>query len=240
MPHFYAHRVFGEQVWLALPHTLRQRLARGYPAFRLGLYGPDPLFFHSLRRSDPVIIQGLEQHRLPPERTLEAFRGQEKHPQAVAYAGGWLCHYMLDRACHPLIMAACGGHSLSHAAIELALDRRLKARYPLPREESYPPSAFAAAVIPCPGVTPQQFQGALRGFYRFSKSTATLYHGRGDPALQAKLIARLTGAVPLCAGLVCRLVDCLEGDKSLDWLPRENFYGRVVIPEDKKSGHPDG
>ena len=228
MPHDYAHRVFGAQVWLTLPHTLRRRLEAGYPAFRLGLYGPDPLFFHSLRRSDPVLMQGLEQHRLPPERTLEAFRGQGQTPHAMAYAGGWLCHYMLDRACHPLIMASCGGHALRHAAIELALDRRLKVRYPLPRERNFPAPALSAAVIPCPGMTPQQFHRALRGFDRFSKSTATLYHGKGDPALQAKLIARLTDAIPICAGLVCRLVDCLESGKPLDWLPRENFYGRVV------------
>lgn len=223
MPHYYAHRVFGARVWLALPHPLRQRLARGEAAFQLGLYGPDPLFFHSLRRSDPVMALGIAQHRSPPADTLEAFRGGDI--QAVAYAGGWLCHYMLDRACHPLVTAACGDRPVGHAAIELALDRRLKERYPLPPALAVTSGALAAAVIPCPGMTSRQFRQALRGFWRFSNTTAGLYHGRGDPALQAKLIRRLLGAVDSCAGLVCRLTDCLEGDKSLDWLPRENFHG---------------
>ena len=86
-------------------------------------------------------------------------------------------------------------------------------------------AAFAAAVIPCHHTTDKQFRSALRDFYRFSHTTAALYRGTGNSALQAKLIATLRRTAPICAGMVCRLVDCLEGNKPLDWLPKENFYG---------------
>lgn len=226
MPHYYAHRVFGEQVWNALPQTLRLRLGPAYPTFRLGLYGPDPLFFHSPRQTDPVVMEGHAQHRLPPAEVLEAFRGHGKDLNALAYAAGWLCHYMLDTACHPIVLSASGSNSLRHAAVELALDRRLMEKYPLPKEGKFPAAAFDAAAIPCQQATAEQFQAALKGFYRFSYTTANLYKSNGNGALQAKLIAKLRHTAPICAGMVTRLIDCLEGDKPLDWLPAQDFYGR--------------
>ena len=133
---------------------------------------------------------------------------------------------MLDVNCHPLVLSAAGKSSVRHAAVELALDKRLKEKYPLPQQGKFPKTAFEAAAVFCTVTTPAQFSHALKGFYRFSYSTAALYHGSGDGALQAKLIARLRQSAPICAGMVTRLIDCLEGNKPLDWLPQRDFYGK--------------
>ena len=88
MPHYYAHRVFGEQVWNALPQTLRLRLGPSYAAFELGLYGPDPLFFHSPRQNDPVVVEGHGQHHRSPAEVLEKGKAHPKDPNVLAYAAG--------------------------------------------------------------------------------------------------------------------------------------------------------
>lgn len=230
MPHYYAHRVFGDLVWASLPRELTERLADQKAGFELGLYGPDPLFFYRPWHRGPVSQEGFAQHRQGPRAVLERYRSHEKTPQALGYAAGWLCHYMLDAACHPTVRAICGGGSVGHAAIELALDRRLMKSHPLPRERRYSDEVFAAAALGCTQATPRQFRQALRGFYRFSYSTAALYRSTGDAALCAKLTARLHRAVPECAAALGRLMDCLEGDKPLNWLPQLDFNGRDCNP----------
>lgn len=223
MPHFYAHRVFGDLVWKALPEPLRQELQTQNAGFQLGLYGPDPLFFYQSWKRGPVYQEGVEQHRAPPRLVLERWRG---HDHARGYALGWLCHYMLDAACHPLILAECEKKTVGHTAIELALDRRLMKKYPLPKEASFGPEVFDAAALGCEHATAAQFRRALQGFYRFSYTTAALYHRRGDPALGEKLMVRLVRTVPECVELCSRLADCLAGTAPLDWLPETDFNGQ--------------
>ena len=219
MPHFYAHRVFGDLVWNALPTDMQNKLAPQQDAFSLGLYGPDPLFFLSGR----IAREGHGQHHESPQSVLERYRG---HPQALGYAAGWLCHYMLDTRCHPIVLSASGRSSLRHAHIELALDRRLMKTHPLPKEATYRPEAFAAAALGCTLATADDFAKGLKGFYRFSYTTAALYHRRGNGTTTAKLTAQLYRMVPACAVMVAKLIYCLEQNKELDWLPEANFYGQ--------------
>lgn len=230
MPHFYAHRVFGELVWNALPSDVREKLAGQKSGFHLGLYGPDPLFFYQSWKRGAVHREGLAQHRQRPQLVLERWRGHGQEAQVLGYAMGWLCHYMLDAACHPMIRAESSKKTVGHAAIELALDRRLMKKHPLPREEHYAPEVFQAAALGCEHTTAEQFSQALRGFYRFSYSTAALYHFKGDAALCAKLTARMHQAVPECVRLCVKLVGCLEQDKPLGWLPAADFNGRSCGP----------
>ena len=230
MPHFYAHRVFGELVWNQLPQHIRDKLTPQKSGFRLGLYGPDPLFFYQSWKRSPVYREGLAQHRQGPQAVLERYRGHTAEPQALGYTMGWLCHYMLDAACHPIIRSACAGKSVGHAAIELALDRRLIKKHPLPKEDAFPPEVFFAAALGCKHTSADQFRQALKGFYRFSYSTAALYRGGGDAALCAKLMVQLHQAVPECVRLAAKLVDCLEHGKALDWLPQTDFNGLRCNP----------
>ncbi len=63
MPDFYAHQVFGAQVFSALPEPVRRRLEPQRPGWQCGLYGLDPLFFYRLPKSSPVSREGHELHR---------------------------------------------------------------------------------------------------------------------------------------------------------------------------------
>ena len=224
MPHFYAHRVFGMLVWQALPEETKRKLQAQQEGFQLGLYGPDPLFFVRSGREE-----GIRQHSLPPGQVLARWSAYAHQPQVLGYAAGWLCHYMLDAACHPIIRALGKETAVSHAKVELAFDRRLMQRFSLPKEAPFSPETLQAAALGCGRVTPKEFRRGLGGFYRFSYTTARLYPGHGDRTATAKLTARLHRSAEPCAEACARLVDCLESGKGLDWLPRVNFYGQEVI-----------
>ena len=73
MPNYYAHMVYGEAVYHALPEALQARIEPGMEAYILGLFGPDPFLF---------LMSGLQQarrvHRGPGKIPAQLYR------QAVA------------------------------------------------------------------------------------------------------------------------------------------------------------
>ncbi len=227
MPHYYAHRVFGHLVWNAFPAPLRQKLDGQSPGFQLGLYGPDPLFFYSLNQKNPIVVTGHAQHEAPPHAVLERYRGQLDQPQAAGYVLGWLSHYLLDAICHPIVLANCSG-PITHALVELALDRRLLRQYPLGKEPVYDMDCMNAAAIGCPGLDGPGFQRALRNFYHFSFTTATVGHYGGRSDVTSLLEVRLRASVDSCVHFSQLLMDALAGDAPLDFLPDLDFQGKRI------------
>ncbi len=227
MPHYYAHRVFGSLVWNAFPTTIRQQLDGQNAGFQLGLYGPDPLFFYSLNQRNQFVVLGHAQHNEPPRIVLERYRGQLSQPQAAGYALGWFSHYLLDEVCHPVVLANCHG-PITHAILELALDRRLHRQYPLDPEPRYDDDSFAAAAIGCPGLTGPGFGRALKNFYRFSFTTATVGHYGGRSDVTSLLEVRLRSSVERCVHFSELLLDALSGDAPLDFLPELDFQGKRI------------
>lgn len=227
MPHYYAHRVFGHLVWNAFPSSIRQQILGQNTGFQLGLYGPDPLFFYSLNQQHPYVITGHKQHESSPHAVLERYRGLLAQPQAAGYALGWLSHYLLDAVCHPIVLANSKG-PVSHAVLELALDRRLMRQYPLEKEPLYDLDCLNAAAISCPGMTGLGFGRALKNFYRFSYSTATVGRCGGRADVTSLLEVRLRSSVDSCVHFSRLLLDALSGDGSLDFLPDLDFQGKRI------------
>ncbi len=127
MPDFYAHQVFGAQVFSALPEPVR-RLEPQRPGWLCGLYGPDPLFFyHRLAQALPGKPGGPRPPPPGPGPGAGAlpYPGGPDHPLCPGLRRGLLCHYILDAVCHPIVNRYSRDNSLQHTLIEGAFDRAL-------------------------------------------------------------------------------------------------------------------
>lgn len=243
MPDFYAHQVFGQLVFDALPGPVQKRLTPELPGYRCGLYGPDPLFFYHPMKSNPVSAEGHRLHAYPPQTVLERYRTESarRTPYVLGYAAGFFCHYLLDSLCHPIVNAHARGSSLRHAAIEGAFDRSLisSGGSGLPFREPEDPAVYIAAALGYTQAGPEQFKLALRRFCQVSRLTARLRRLNPIRASHREVIRTLNAQVreqaPGCAGLVARLTEALERGEPLDFLPSPDFNGRepasaIAIP----------
>lgn len=235
MPDFYAHQVFGGLVLSALPDPARTRIEAEKEGWLCGLYGPDPLFFHSLRRGDPVCAEGHRLHSCPPAQVLERFRAAAgRVPCATGYAAGFLCHYVLDAVCHPIVNRHTQGSSLGHTRLEGAFDRALisPGETGLPARFSPDSPVYSAAALGYSQAGPEQFRRALNHFCRLSRLIAkarrlTPAGGRWRQGA-AELRAGMEGAVLRCAELVSELIGHLEAGQALDFLPNTDFNGQEM------------
>ncbi len=231
MPDFYAHQVFGQQVYQALPERIQKLLAPQLDGWKCGLYGPDPLFFYHPLRANPVSEEGHALHSLSPGVILERFCGMENRPYALGYAAGFLCHYSLDAICHPIVNQAAAGHHLRHTMIEGAFDRSLipKGDRGLPYEAPKEDEIYQAGAIGYVSADGAQFASSVKWFLAVSRFVAKfrrLTPGRRkwQPTVQ-QLAEAMQEAVPLCAEQVTALVDALESGRALSFLPKTNFQG---------------
>ena len=104
MPSIYTHDVFGQRILLELPKELQRTLIKYKTQFRIGLQGPDILFFHRPLLKTRANRFGHKQHNTPARFFFEPIKpllqdvGYDS-PE-YAYIVGFLCHFMLDSACH--------------------------------------------------------------------------------------------------------------------------------------------
>lgn len=141
MPAIITHDLFGKDVYGETFETIGGSRDAA-EAFLLGNQGPDPLFFVA---ADPR-YRGVGKlastlHRARPAEFLVAMKGAVRElpaparPIGRAYTLGYVCHYLLDRTVHPLVLsqvnALCsvgveglGPNDASevHAVIETELD----------------------------------------------------------------------------------------------------------------------
>ena len=176
MPSHYTHYFFGRQVLAALPPSLREETAAHADAYSAGLQGPDLFFYYHPLRKNPVRREGVAIHHrsglkffLPAREILE----QEDSPDRRSYIAGFLCHYMLDSICHPVIDGPMARQGLAHFTVEGELDRLCMAedgRDPIaddPLPWLHPSPRLAQAIAPFyPGISPGAVEEALRGMKR--------------------------------------------------------------------------
>lgn len=109
MPALITHDTFGQDVYDRLRSTIGARRDEA-EAFLLGNQGPDPLFYSLLVPRLRAFNQlGTTMHNEKPNQLLAALKNSldilDEDEQRVgrAYALGFLCHYTLDSAMHPLV-----------------------------------------------------------------------------------------------------------------------------------------
>ena len=128
MPTTYAHYRFGQDVLERLPAERRQMLLAHRPLFDFGVHGPDLLFYYRPMAKNHVNRKGSSDHnRTGRDFFTEAIgvtAAAGDRDAAWTYLCGVLCHFALDRTCHPYV----GEKELdgvSHSAIEASFDRYL-------------------------------------------------------------------------------------------------------------------
>ena len=122
MPAILTHDFFGQDVYAAHSHVIGKSIDEK-DAFLLGNQGPDPLFYLVLSPSMKQFFGlGSAMHHDAPSKLIaaleESLQVLEEHelPVGRAYALGFLCHYSLDRAMHPLVY--CQQYAICDAGID--------------------------------------------------------------------------------------------------------------------------
>ncbi len=118
MPNYIAHNVCGKEVRRRLPEALQKAVAADPVAYRLGLYGPDPLLFApGGANCARALHKEWEQNTAPRLQRMM----QRGNPSERSFAAGYLCHLVLDDLCHPQIYRWME-EGLSHQGLEVGLD----------------------------------------------------------------------------------------------------------------------
>lgn len=142
MPAILTHDFFGQDAYGTVLQSIRMSEPDERDAFLLGNQGPDPLFYLKLMPPLKEFEElGGSMHCMPPSHLFASMRSAvdalPASAQGVgrAYLAGFTCHYLLDRAVHPLVywwergicQAGVDGldlsdHDMVHAEIERDLD----------------------------------------------------------------------------------------------------------------------
>ena len=129
MPTTYTHYRFGKDVLASLPVPQRQAIEQCRELYDIGLHGPDILFYYRPVVRTKVASQGSQMHKETADLFFNrAARviGKEKNPAAArAYLYGFICHFALDSECHPYVEKMIQASGITHAEIEMELDRML-------------------------------------------------------------------------------------------------------------------
>lgn len=132
MPAIYAHDTFGRIIYKELDGDVHDLIRRYSDFFRIGLQGPDYLFFY--RPLKPNALNQLG-HKIHEESAMGFFTNARevildhgKNSPELAYALGVLCHFMLDSECHGYIDHMAAETGIGHNEIETEFDRSLLLR----------------------------------------------------------------------------------------------------------------
>ena len=180
MPSTYAHFKAGQAVRAQLQGDARRVVEAHLPLYQIGLHGPDILFYYKPYGKNRVNRTGYRPHEKSGASFFSfAAKALRSHPQpdaALAYLYGVVCHFALDVTCHGYIAAAMARTGLSHAEVEVELDRALLARDGMDPVRAHlaghiAPTRENAAVIQdfYPGVSAEEVYKALRGFVFYSE-----------------------------------------------------------------------
>lgn len=125
MPTTFTHDLFGRGVYHMLPQEEREKIRRHGRLYRIGLHGPDILFYFHLYKNR-VNQHGVKMHQEIARPFLERGlrRAHDEGDEALfVYLLGFVCHFLLDSTCHPYIYSI--ESEVSHTLIEKELDRLL-------------------------------------------------------------------------------------------------------------------
>ena len=141
MPCIYAHDSFGTKVASVLPQQIQSIIKTYKDEFRIGLQGPDFLFFYHPLWKLRTNQMGYWQH----EHSMYAFlssllpflrKTKTTENTAYAYLLGYICHFVLDSECHSFVIPAAKLPGRNHLAIENEFDRHLL------KKDGYQPTTY--------------------------------------------------------------------------------------------------
>ncbi|MBQ8307034.1 MAG: zinc dependent phospholipase C family protein [Blautia sp.] len=127
MPTTYTHDLFGRDVYRRLPAEMKQVIRRNGDLYRIGLHGPDILFYYMISKN-PVSQYGVKMHHTPARAFFEqgtALVRSTGDEALLAYLLGFGCHYLLDSQAHPFVNRMAREGVVSHTMLEKEFDRKL-------------------------------------------------------------------------------------------------------------------
>ena len=228
MPSTFAHKVFGDMVLKKLPEGIRpggQRLR----LYMIGLHGPDILFYYKGLKPNQVNSIGFEQHTRPASEffspSAQLFRSTGSVPLKELYRSyltGFICHFVLDSACHGYIEKKIQVSGITHTEIETEFDRSLlteRGLDPLRKtltDHILPTMANSRVIAPFfPGVTVEQVFESLNSMIFYNRLLIA-----PDPVKRQTVLGllRATGNYEEMHGMMMSLEpnpDCLDSDLRL-------------------------
>ena len=132
MPSLYAHNKFGKLVLAQLPDEEKAVIEKYPRAFRIGLQGPDYLFFYRAFHKNKMNQIGITCHHQDAyklfQNALEVIEEFGKDSIQYSYLLGMICHLGLDSICHPYVYEAMELTGCGHCEIEGDFDRLLMSK----------------------------------------------------------------------------------------------------------------
>lgn len=127
MPTTYTHDLFGKKVYAKLPGEMKKVIRENGELYRIGLHGPDILFYFMMSKN-PVSRFGVAMHHEKARAFFE--QGMERVREStdealLSYLLGFGCHYLLDSTCHPYVNRIAEEGVVSHTLLEKEFDRTL-------------------------------------------------------------------------------------------------------------------
>lgn len=125
MPSTYAHYRFGKEVYKLLPASLREEIAYSSALYKIGLHGPDLLFYYKALYPNEISSVGFRMHEVSADIFFGGAAEVVKTRNQLAYIIGFICHFVLDSECHGYIEKYIQAKGVSHTEIEVEFDRML-------------------------------------------------------------------------------------------------------------------
>ena len=129
MPGVYAHALFGKKVYKALTGECQKTIDKYKKYYIIGLQGPDILFFHRPFYFNAVNKTGIRVHHEHVSRFIEhavdVIDDYGIDSPECAYVLGFICHFMLDSACHPFVLQEIERTGIDHISIETEFEAEL-------------------------------------------------------------------------------------------------------------------
>lgn len=141
MPDIITHHIFGlDTVQNIKPSPLYNCIKENRDLFLIGLQGPDPIYYHHLRKKDNKAYVASKMHTEKTGDFLVSALCQVKKyeisskefNEGISFISGLICHYILDSMAHPYVFYLGGRYNEDapetekyiglHRKIELAID----------------------------------------------------------------------------------------------------------------------
>nr|WP_288793856.1 zinc dependent phospholipase C family protein [uncultured Eubacterium sp.] len=135
MPSTFAHHLHGQLVLDRCPEEIASIIRENRELFDIGVHGPDILFYYNAIHSNRVNRFGHYLHHHPAflffgpasaaERGKRAPVDESESRRRLAYLAGFVCHFVLDSACHPYVQRKIEVDGIPHGVIEGDFERFL-------------------------------------------------------------------------------------------------------------------
>ncbi len=141
MPSMITHYLLAEDAYFNLNNNLSNIIKDNYQTFSIGSNGPDIFFYYNCfpwldqNKAKEVINYGSQIHAYKINEFFEALLKNVKllnNESSIAHTAGLLCHWAMDKVCHPYIFYKTNGQPLSkyyHRQFESTLDTLVLKHY---------------------------------------------------------------------------------------------------------------